>query len=138
MATQKIQLTQLDHERLTRLLDSMRNIAARDQASLLKLQGELDRAKIISSRRVKPDVVTMNSTVKLRDLDSGEVLEYQLVYPQDADPEANKLSVLAPVGTALLGFSVGDAVQWEVPAGVRRFQIEEIIYQPEAAGDYTL
>jgi regulator of nucleoside diphosphate kinase len=138
MATQKIQLTQLDHERLTRLLDSMRNIAARDQASLLKLQGELDRAKIISSRRVKPSVVTMNSTVKLRDLDSGELLEYQLVYPQDADVEANKVSVLAPVGTALLGFSVGDSVQWDVPAGVRRFQIEDILYQPEAAGDYNL
>lgn len=138
MAAKKIQVTQLDHERLNQLIDSMRHVSAKDQACLDKLQSELDRARIISSKRVKPDVVTMNSTVKLRDLDNGELYEYQLVYPQDADPEDNKLSVLAPVGTALLGFSVGDNVQWDVPAGVRRFQIEEILYQPEAAGDYTL
>ena len=95
-------------------------------------------ARVISSKRVKPDVVTMNSTIKLRDLDNGELHEYQLVYPQDADPENNKLSILAPVGTALLGFSVGDTVEWPVPAGLRHLKIEEIIYQPEAAGDYTL
>ena len=138
MAAKKIQVTQLDHERLCRLVDTMRLQSAKDQTCLAQLQGELKRAKIISSKRVKPSVVTMNSTVKLRDLDSGELLEYQLVYPQDADVEANKVSVLAPVGTALLGFSVGDSVQWDVPAGVRRFQIEDILYQPEAAGDYNL
>lgn len=138
MAINKIQITELDHERLTQLIHSMRNLSAKDQVSLDKLQGELDRARVISTKRVKPDVVTMNSTVKLRDLDDGKLYEYQLVYPQDADPDDNKLSILAPVGTALLGFRVGDSVTWQVPAGIRRFQIEEIIYQPEASGDYTL
>lgn len=138
MAVKKIQVTQIDHERLTCLINSMRHISAKDQVCLDRLRRELDRARIISSKRVKPDVVTMNSTVKLRDLDNGELYEYQLVYPQDADAEDNKLSVLAPVGTALLGFRVGDSVQWQVPAGIRRFQIEEIVYQPEAAGDYAL
>jgi regulator of nucleoside diphosphate kinase len=138
MKPKKIQVTQRDHERLTRLLASMRNLSAQDRVCIDKLQGELDRARLIESERVKADVVTMNSTVKLRDLDNHELYEYQLVYPQDADPENNKLSVLAPVGTALLGFSVGDSVQWDVPAGVRHFCIEEIIYQPEAAGDYSL
>lgn len=138
MAAKKIQVTQRDHERLSRLIDSMRNLSAKDRVCLDMLRGELDRARLIASERVKADVVTMNSTVKLRDLDNHELYEYQLVYPQDADPEANKLSVLAPVGTALLGFSVGDSVQWDVPAGVRRFRIEDIIYQPEASGDYSL
>ena len=120
MASKKIQITQLDHERLTRLIESMRHLPEKDQACLENLRGELNRAKIISSKRVKPDVVTMNSTVKLRDMDNGELLEYKLVYPQDADPEENRLSILAPVATALLGFSIGDTVQWKVPAGVRR------------------
>jgi len=138
MAAKKIQVTRVDHERLTRLIDSTRNVSTQDQAFLDKLRTELVRARIISSKRVKPDVVTMNSTIKLRDLDNGELHEYQLVYPQDADPENNKLSILAPVGTALLGFSVGDTVEWPVPAGLRHLKIEEIIYQPESAGDYTL
>lgn len=138
MTVKKIQVTQIDHERLTRLIDATRNVSTQDQVFVDKLRGELERAKIISSKRVKPDVVTMNSTVKLRDLDDGELYEYQLVYPQDADPENHKLSILAPVGTALLGFSVGDVVEWQVPAGIRRLEIEKIIYQPEAAGDYTL
>ena len=138
MAAKKIQVTQVDHERLMRLIDSMRNVSTQDQVFLDKLRSELDRARVISSKRVKPDVVTMNSTIKLRDLDNGELHEYQLVYPQDADPENNKLSILAPVGTALLGFSVGDTVEWPVPAGLRHLKIEEIIYQPESAGDYTL
>jgi regulator of nucleoside diphosphate kinase len=138
MATRKIQVTQTDHERLVAMIEAMRNIPARDQACLNKLQSELERARIISSKRVKPDVVTMNSTVSLRDLDDGNLYEYQLVYPQDADPQDNKLSVLAPVGTALLGYRIGDTVEWQVPAGVRRFRIEGISYQPEAAGDYDL
>jgi len=138
MAAKKIQVTKRDHERLTRLIGSLQNVSAPDKVCLDKLQGELNRARLIASEQVDPGVVTMNSTVKLRDFDDQQLYEYQLVYPQDADSEKNRLSILAPVGTALLGFSVGDSVQWEVPAGVRRFRIEEIIYQPEAAGDYSL
>lgn len=137
-AKKKIQVTKTDHERLTAMIASMRNVSAEDQACLDKLQGELDRARIIASKRVQPDVVTMNSAITLRDLDNGELYEYKLVYPQDADPEENKISILAPVGTALLGYSMGDVVEWPVPAGVRHLQIEGISYQPEAAGDYDL
>ncbi len=137
-AKKKIQVTQTDHERLTAMIASMRNVPAEDQACLDKLQGELDRARVIASKRVKSDVVTMNSAVALRDLDNAQLYEYQLVYPQDADPEENKISVLAPVGTALLGYSMGDVVEWPVPAGVRHLQIEGIRYQPEASGDYNL
>ena len=83
--------------------------------------------------QLPPDVVTMGSTVRLRDLETGEEETYTLVYPDEADIEANRLSVLAPVGTALLGYRAGDVVEWPVPAGVRRFRIEEVVSRPRRA-----
>ena len=69
-------------------------------------------------------------------LDDDSRMEVTLVFPADADIDAGKLSVLSPVGTALLGYAEGDTVEWEVPAGKRRIRIEKILYQPEAAGDF--
>ena len=69
-----------------------------------------------------------------RDLDLDEVEEYELVYPADADLERNRISVLAPIGTAILGYRVGDVIEWKVPAGLRRLRVEEVLYQPERAG----
>ena len=80
----------------------------------------------------------MNSTVVLRDLDTGEVETYTLVYPNHADIARNRLSVLAPVGTAILGYHVGDVVRWRVPAGVRRLRVEEVLFQPERVGAFQL
>jgi regulator of nucleoside diphosphate kinase len=76
----------------------------------------------------------MNSTVRLRDLDSGEVETYTLVYPNEADAEENRISVLAPIGTAIIGYRVGDVIKWPVPGGFVRLRVEEILYQPERAG----
>ena len=76
----------------------------------------------------------MNSVVRLRDLDSGETEEYELVYPADADMAHNRISVLAPIGTAILGYRLGDVIEWPVPAGLRRLRVEEVLYQPERAG----
>lgn len=84
------------------------------------------------------DVITMNSRVRLLDLHDGSVLEYTLVYPGDADYAAGKISVVAPIGAAMIGYKVGDEIEWEVPAGRRRFRIEAVLYQPEAAGDHHL
>ena len=78
----------------------------------------------------------MNSSVRLKDLDTKKELTYTLVFPSDADAGQNRISVLAPIGTALIGYRVGDIITWEVPAGRRRLKVEKIIYQPEAAGDY--
>jgi regulator of nucleoside diphosphate kinase len=118
-------------------LDTLiRLMAARDdqQASYLTaLAGELRRARVVPRSQLPPDVVTMNSTVRLRDLETGEEETYTLVYPADADIGANRLSVLAPVGTALLGYRAGDVVEWPVPAGVSRFRIEEVVSQPRGA-----
>jgi regulator of nucleoside diphosphate kinase len=81
--------------------------------------------------------LTMNSTFRLRDLDTGADVVYTLVFPGEADSTNGKISMLAPIGTAVLGYRVGDVVEWEVPAGLReRLRVEEISYQPEAAGDY--
>lgn len=97
------------------------------------LAGELRRARVVPWSQLTHDVVTMNSTVRLRDLETGEEETYTLVYPDQADIEANRLSVLAPVGTALLGYRAGDVVEWPVPGGVARFRVEEVLSQPRGA-----
>jgi regulator of nucleoside diphosphate kinase len=103
---------------------------------LEELDGELDRAEIVKPEEIPTDVITMNSTFRLSDLDSGEEVVYTLVFPAKADSTNGKISILAPVGTAVLGYRVGDTVEWKVPAGLKRLRVEEIVYQPEAAGDY--
>lgn len=96
--------------------------------------GELDIAEIVAPEEIPPDVVTMNSTVRLRAVRSKEIETYTLVYPQNANIAVGKLSVLAPIGTAILGYRVGDTVQWKVPKGLIRFKIEELVFQPERDG----
>jgi regulator of nucleoside diphosphate kinase len=80
----------------------------------------------------------MNSQVRVKDMDSKTEMVFTLVFPAEADYEQGRLSVLAPVGTALLGYRAGEIVEWKVPGGVRKLRIEQILYQPEAAGDYDL
>ena len=115
-----------DRARLDALL---RRATAHDPSAvryLAALAGELRRARVVPRSQIPRDVVTMNSTVRLRDLETGEEETYTLVYPADADIGEGRLSVLAPVGTALLGYRAGDVVEWPVPAGVSRFRIEEV------------
>ncbi len=104
--------------------------------SLKKLDEELNRANIVKPEEIPMDVITMNSTFRLHDLDSGEEFAYTLVFPARADSASRKISVLAPLGTALLGCQVGDTVTWEAPAGPKRLNIKKILYQPEAKGNY--
>lgn len=133
-----IYITKSDYERLTTLISQHKSRQIKDQKHLEELEAELERAKIVEPKRIAPDVITMNTTVRLKDTDTGDVFEYRLVYPQDADPENGRISVLAPIGTALIGFRVGDLIDWKVPAGLRHLHVEEVLYQPEAMGDYTL
>jgi regulator of nucleoside diphosphate kinase len=100
------------------------------------LDAELDRAEVVKPEEIPTDVITMNSTFRLSDLDTGEEVVYTLVFPADADSRNRKISVLAPIGTAVLGYRVGDTVEWEVPAGIKRLKVNEIVYQPEAAREY--
>jgi len=103
---------------------------------LEELDEELDRAESMVPQEIPHDVITMNSRFRLRNTDTDEESEYTLVFPGDADSSKGKISILAPIGTAVLGYKVGDAIEWEVPAGRKQFKVEEIMYQPEAAGDY--
>ena len=97
------------------------------------LEEELDRARIVSAGRVPADVVTMNSRVRMTDLGTGKEMTYTLVFPREADFSQGKISVLAPIGTAILGYRAGDVIEWNVPGGRRKFRVEEILHQPEAA-----
>jgi len=128
----KIYITTDNFRKLQETIDSLRLLAdVLEKESLDKLEAELRRATIIDQDKTPDDVVTMNSTVCLMDIESGKEETYKLVYPSDADIEENKISVLAPIGTAIIGYKAGDVVEWRVPAGARKILIKEIIHQPE-------
>ena len=98
-----------------------------------ELAAELDNAEIVPAVRVPPSVVTMNSRVRFEDMATSETREITIVFPQDADASSGKVSVLAPVGTALLGLSEGDSISWPFPDGhSRHLRVVEIVFQPEA------
>ena len=134
MPRRKIYITQIDLQRLCRVVASELDLNDGSNRHLTELIAELERAEVVLSDEIPDDVVTMNSTVVLRDLDTGETETYTLVYPNHANIARNRLSVLAPVGTAILGNHVGDVVRWRVPAGVRRLRVEEVIFHPERVG----
>ena len=138
MSNKPIQITDFDRYRLQQLLDDASRTNFRGREDLANLHAELARAKIVAPRTVSSDVITMNSTVVLLDLETGDEETYTLVFPETADLAAGKISVLAPIGTAMLGYEVGDVFEWAVPDGTRRLQVKEIVYQPEAAGDFHL
>lgn len=123
-----------DLERLETLLESLPDDAFPGKTAL---QAELNRAEIVEPQDVPPTVVTMNSTVRFRMEPSEEEFRLTLVYPKDVDGAGDKISVLAPVGSALLGLSTGDGIEWPRPGGgTIKVRIEEIMYQPERAGDF--
>lgn len=136
MSERQIFVTTEDKKRLAFIGQMARD--SRDRGDLLDLLDELNRAQVVAPEEVPPDVVTMSSRVRLLDLDQGTTFEYTLVYPQDADYSAGRISIVAPVGAAMLGYRVGDVVEWEVPAGRRRLRVEEVLFQPEAAGRFDL
>jgi regulator of nucleoside diphosphate kinase len=143
MTEKQIYLTESDFERISVGLRGNWLRDREDVGDLSRLRDELQRALVVKSTEIPRDVVTMNSRVRLRDLDSGDAVVFSLVYPSfvhrsGTDVPEMTVSVLAPVGTAILGYRVGDTVEWEVPAGVRRLKVEDVLYQPEATGRYDL
>lgn len=98
------------------------------------LAEELDLAIVVPSDRIPKDVVTMNSRLIYLDESTGSMREVELVYPEEADPVAGRVSVLAPVGCALLGLSVGQSIDWTLPGGkVHRLRVERVLSQPQPA-----
>ena len=138
MADRTIHITKSDMDRLTELIDGLRLSPKANQANLDLLEKELYRAVLVDPPNIPRDVITMNSKVIITDTESGEKTTYTLVFPSAANISENKLSIMAPLGMALLGYRTGDIIEWPVPSGVRKLKVDEIIYQPEAAGDYHL
>jgi regulator of nucleoside diphosphate kinase len=133
----KIYISEFDMKRLKGLIKfAEERWDKRVLPYLEELDEELDRAEIVKPEDIPTNVITMNSRFRLNNLDSGEEVVYTLVFPGKADSKNGKISILAPVGIAVLGYRVGDTVEWKVPAGLKRLRVEEIVYQPEAAGDY--
>lgn len=131
-----ITITTEDYERLSALVD--RYSKGRTAALADDLDEELARAIVVEQEDISPDVVTMNSRSVFRFADTGEEREVTLVYPEDADVDAGKISVLAPIGAALLGLTVGQSIRWPTPEGERLLELIAVNYQPEAAGDRHL
>ena len=132
--TPALLLSRLDCDRIEALLEDPRNA----DIDTSKLEAELARAQVVEPGQMPADVITMNSTARFRDEASGDEREMTLVYPHDADGTPGKVSILAPVGSALLGLRTGQAIDWPMPGGnSTRLRVLEIRYQPEAAGEYN-
>lgn len=131
MNTTSIYISSEDHSKLRLLLSAA--LRSNATASLHKLREELDRAIVVEPSALPDDVVTMGSTVQFEDLGSGEVEEYTLTFPDQANIEQKRLSILAPIGTALIGFRVGDVVNWTTPGGVRQLKLHRVTQSHAAA-----
>lgn len=133
MNTPSIQITQSDYNKLQELLRGGSFARPPDKSSREALMRELTRAKITPPGEIPPDVITLHSRARLRDLGNGDILELSIVLPDQANLEAGCISILAPLGTAMLGYRKGDVFDWEMPGGQSRFQVEDVLFQPEAA-----
>lgn len=129
-----IVLSSRDLGRLESLLDSL---PAEQEMIAEALQEELNRAEVRAPEDMPSSVVTMNSTVNFEIEASGTAFSQTLVYPRDADGSSEHLSILAPVGSALLGLSVGDSIEWPRPDGeTMKVHIRQVVTQPERDGEY--
>jgi regulator of nucleoside diphosphate kinase len=133
---ESVYISEFDEERLRALVEASPTSPRRDGERLMYLEEELDAAQVIPPAAMPPDVVTISSRVRVREPATGEAFVYTLVLPLEADFERGRISVLAPLGIAILGQRVGDMVEVRAPGGVRRLRIENVLYQPEAAGDF--
>ncbi len=134
MTGRQIRITAADYQQLKAILASSVARVVNGSDRLDELQAKLQRAQIMPQDDLPGDVVTMNSTVSIRDLGTDEIETYTLVYPESADIANQKLSVLSPIGTAVLGDRVGDEFRWRAPDGWRKFKIEQVVFQPERDG----
>ncbi len=131
-------LNKLDYLRIQKCIDEAKQLKSITVSESEGLMKELNSAEILEPEKIPSNVVTMNSIVKISFLNSNKQIQFQIVYPRQANVREQKISIFSPIATALIGYKVGDEVEWIVPAGLTKIRIDEIIYQPEAAGDYNL
>ena len=132
MTSNEIIITDVDLQRLLHVLD-LHDTPASDA-----LATELHRAVVVTRANVPADVITMNSEVTYEDCVTAQRRTVRVVYPKDADATNGRVSVLAPIGSALLGLRIGQEIEWQVPTGTKRIRVVDVRYQPEAAGDDKL
>lgn len=131
-------INRLDYARIKKCISDAKQFKSISKADAEKLMSELDSASIVEPEEIPSNVVTMNSIVRLSFLNTKKQVQFQIVYPNKANFSENKISIFSPIATALIGYKVGDEIQWIVPAGLTNIRIDEIVYQPEAAGDFNL
>lgn len=136
MTQNAIYITRPDAVKLKDLIREAKNQGYRGSPYLQKLDEELERAVIVEPQAIPRDVITMNSTAVLIDVETGERMEFTLVFPEQANIERGRISVLAPIGTGMLGYRVEDVFEWDTPGGKRTLRVAEIIEQPEASGNF--
>lgn len=136
MKSNPIVITKKDYARLKQLVDLSDMKSKSGGEYIQRLYIELERAKKVAPEKVDPDVVTMNTVIDFVDVATKKSRQVKLVYPEQADMNKGWVSILAPIGTALLGYRRGDIIEWDVPTGRKQFMIKDIIYQPEADGNY--
>ncbi len=136
MNERQIWMTTYDMERLNSLVEASKTAQSQKKLYIKQLEEELENAKMVEPQEMPGDVVTMNSVVRIRDLESGAEKTYTLVFPSEASIDEGRISILSAIGTALIGYRVGDIIEWQVPSGLKRLKIEEILYQPEASSHY--
>lgn len=135
--TPALRITAEDMARLRVVVE--RQLEGSRAAAAEQLELELDRAMVVPQGQISPDVVTMRSRILFEDMETGRRREATLVYPEESDIDQSRISILAPVGLAVLGLKVGDMIEWPLPnARLAKLRIVEVIYQPEAAGDFHL
>lgn len=134
-----IYVTKTDLDRLGNMIESAYDQDDRANLPYIRnLKDELGFAEVVASEEVSPDVVTMRSRVRLQDLDTKDESVYSIVFPSEANALEGRISVLAPLATALLGYRRGDTIEFQAPGRMRKLQVVEILYQPESAGHYDL
>lgn len=133
----KIKITDLDYVRLCSLITSLKQSKSGELKNISVLAEEIARAERVDPKKISPEIVTMNSTVEIMDLDTNKSLVVKLVYPIDADFKKGNVSILSLVGSAILGYKAGSKISFEVPLGKKEMIIKKIIYQPESNGEFT-
>lgn len=131
-----IYITQSDKDKLLKIINKAQHESLDDYEKLKDLEVEVRRAVVKSATEIPKDVITMltKAVISMDDMEE----EITLVYPNEADISENKISVISPIGTAILGYSEGDIIEWQVPEGIVKLEIKKITFQPEALGLYDL
>lgn len=131
-------LNSLDYARIKKCISDAKQFRSINNAEAERLIAELNSAKIVEPQAVPGNVVTMNSIVKVSFLNNNKQIEFQIVYPDKANFKQNLISIFSPIATALIGYRVGDEIEWIVPGGITKLRIDELVYQPESAGDFNV